>query len=199
MIRTTDCVVAIGASTGGTEAIREVLEGLPATAPGFVIVQHMPPHFTTAFARRLDLLCSLDVREAKSGDTIIGGRVLIAPGGRHMVVRRSGARYFVEIVDGPPVSRHRPSVDVLFRSVSESCGANAIGVILTGMGDDGADGLREMRDSGAVTIAQDEKSSVVFGMPAEAIKREAVQSVVPLSGIGQELMRFAERRNLERA
>jgi len=194
MIRTTECVVAVGASTGGTEAIRELLESAPADAPGFVIVQHMPPHFTSAFAQRLDMLCEIEVREAKDGDTVIGGRALIAPGGRHMVLRRSGARYYVEIVDGPLVSRHRPSVDVLFRSVAEYGGANAIGALLTGMGDDGACGLLEMREAGATTIAQDEASSVVFGMPAEAIELGAAEHVLPMGRIGPEVMRIARSR-----
>jgi two-component system, chemotaxis family, protein-glutamate methylesterase/glutaminase len=181
--RTTRKIVAIGASTGGTEALREILESMPPSAPGIVVVQHMPEGFTAAFAKRLNQLCPIEVKEAANGDHVVGGRVLIAPGNRHLVVHRSGAEYRIEIKDGPPVSRHRPSVDVLFRSVAESAGVNAIGVILTGMGDDGADGLLAMHKAGAITIAQDEATSVVFGMPREAIARGAAQSVQPLSAI----------------
>ncbi len=183
MIETTEKVVVIGASTGGTEALRALLEVLPADAAGIVVVQHMPEGFTRAFAKRLDGLCQISVKEAETNDTILRGRALIAPGNHHVLLKRSGARYFVEIKDGPLVSRHRPSVDVLFRSAARYAGANAVAVIMTGMGDDGARGMLEMKEAGAATIAQDEASCVVFGMPNEAIKRGAVDAVVPLQGI----------------
>ncbi len=180
MIRTTERVVVVGASTGGTEALREFLEVLPADSPGVVVVQHMPENFTASFARRLDGLCRMDVKEAADGDSVLPGRVLIAPGNRHTLLKRSGARYVVEVVHGELVSRHRPSVDVLFRSAATYAGANAIGVIMTGMGDDGARGMLEMHTAGAFTLAQDEASCVVFGMPAEAIKLGAADLVLPL-------------------
>ncbi len=180
---TTHKVVAIGASTGGTEAIRNVLSALPATTPGTVIVQHMPEHFTAAFARRLDGLCEMEVREAKDGDAVVPGLALIAPGNHHMLLQRSGARYYAEIRDGPPVYHQRPSVDVLFHSVARSAGGNAVGVILTGMGGDGASGLLAMRKAGARTFAEDEKSCVVFGMPKEAIRLGAAEEVLPLNRI----------------
>lgn len=183
MVQTTEKVVVVGASTGGTEALRIFLEALPLDSPGIMIVQHMPAHFTSSFAQRLDTLCRVSVKEAENGDTVLRGRALIAPGDRHMLLKRSGARYYAELKDGPLVSRHRPSVDVLFRSAARYAGQNAVGVIMTGMGDDGARGMLEMRESGAHTIAQDEATSVVFGMPMEAIKREAVNRVVPLPGI----------------
>ncbi len=176
-------VVAIGASTGGTEALRLVLEAMPVDAPGLVVVQHMPEGFTTAFARRLNELCRMEVKEAADGDRIVAGRALIAPGNHHMLVHRDGAKYIAEVIDGPLVSRHRPSVDVLFRSVAKAAGPNAIGVIMTGMGSDGAEGLLAMHHVGAVTIAQDEASCVVFGMPKEAIERGAVNKVAALSHI----------------
>ena len=178
-----ESVVGIGTSTGGTQALEYVLGALPRVCPGIVIVQHMPPHFTGAFARRLDQLCQIEVREAEDGDRVLPGRALIAPGGRHLVVQRSGAQYRVGIRDAPPVNRHRPSVDVLFRSLAHCAGRNALGVIMTGMGDDGARGLREMRDAGAHTIAQDEASCVVYGMPKEAVKRDAARSVLALRDI----------------
>lgn len=193
MARTTEMVVCIGASTGGTESLRVVLEALPANAPGIAIVQHMPERFTGAFAKRLNTLCEVDVREAEDGDPVLRGHVLIAPGGRHMMLERQGARYSVSIKDGPLVSRHRPSVDVLFRSAARSVGANAAGVIMTGMGDDGACGMLEMKQSGAFNIAQDEASSVVFGMPKEAIAKGGVDLVVPLNRIANEIMRVAQR------
>jgi two-component system chemotaxis response regulator CheB len=193
MARTTDKVVAIGASTGGTEALRRVLGEMPPDAPGIVVVQHMPPEFTRHFADGLNRTCAIEVREARDGDTVIGGRALIAQGGRHMLLRRSGARYHVELVDGPLVTRHRPSVDVLFRSVAEFAGKNAIGVLMTGMGDDGANGLLEMRDAGARTLAQDEATSVVFGMPAEAIKRGAAEEVVGLGTIARRVMELSSQ------
>ncbi len=194
MLQTTDRVVAIGASTGGTEALRVLLSGLPPDAPGVVVVQHMPEQFTAAFARRLDGLCGVSVKEAADGDTVVGGRVLIAPGNRHTLLHRSGARYHVEVRDGPLVSRHRPSVDVLFRSVARFAGKNAVGVILTGMGDDGAEGMLEMKEAGADTIAQDEATSVVFGMPHEAIRRGGAARVLPLDRIGDEVLRLCGRR-----
>jgi two-component system chemotaxis response regulator CheB len=189
MIQTTERVVAIGASTGGTEAVRVVLEALPVDAPGMVIVQHMPEHFTATFAQRLDGLCAISVKEAADGDPVLRGHALIAPGNRHTLLKRSGARYYVEVRDGPLVARHRPSVDVLFRSVARYAGRNAVGVLMTGMGDDGARGLGEMKEAGALTIAQDEATSVVFGMPAEAIKRGAADQVLPLERIAGSVLR----------
>jgi two-component system chemotaxis response regulator CheB len=193
MARTTEMIVCIGASTGGTESLRQVLEALPAAAPGIVIVQHMPEKFTASFANRLNGLCEVDVKEAADGDAVLRGRVLIAPGNLHTMIERSGANYHVSVKTGPLVSRHRPSVDVLFRSAARSAGANAVGVIMTGMGDDGARGLEEMKQAGAKTIAQDEASSVVFGMPKEAIARGCVDRIVPLSQIAAELLRAAKR------
>ncbi len=189
MARTTEMVICIGASTGGTESLLVVLESLPADSPGIVIVQHMPEKFTEALARRLNTLCAMEVKEAADGDTVLRGRVLIAPGNRHMLLQRSGARYFVAVKDGPLVARHRPSVDVLFRSAARFAGANALGIIMTGMGDDGARGLGEMREAGSRTVAQDEASCVVFGMPKEAIARGAVEKVVPLHLISSEIIR----------
>ncbi len=194
MSRTTEMVVCIGASTGGTEALREVLEALPANSPGIVIVQHMPESFTKAFAKRLNGLCEVDVKEAEDGDTVMRGHVLIAPGGlRHTMLERQGARYVVAVKEGPLVSRHRPSVDVLFRSAARNAGANAVGIIMTGMGDDGARGLLEMKQAGARTIAQDEATSVVFGMPKEAIARDAADRIVPLGTIARELLAASAR------
>lgn len=186
-------VVAIGASTGGTEALRFLLESLPETAPGIVIVQHMPEHFTRAFAERLDQLSAMEVKEAENGDTIFPGRALIAPGAQHLSLMRNGARYFVEVKGGPLVSRHRPSVDVLFHSVARYAGKNALGIMLTGMGRDGAEGMKAMHDAGAVNIAQDENSCIVFGMPKEAIAIGAVDYVVPLADIPQKLLTLAAR------
>lgn len=191
MVKTTEKVVAIGASTGGTEAIRELLQALPLDCPGIVIVQHMPEQFTKSFANRLNEICRITVKEAEQGDSVIRGRALIAPGNKHMLVNRSGARYYVDIKDGPLVNRHRPSVDVMFRSVSRYAGSNAIGVIMTGMGDDGAKGLQEMKEAGAFTIAQDEKSCVVFGMPKEAIKLNCVDKILPLEQIAGSFLRMA--------
>jgi two-component system chemotaxis response regulator CheB len=185
---TSDKVVAIGASTGGTEALKSILESMPPDAPGLVVVQHMPEGFTAAFAQRLNQSCRVEVKEAVNGDRVAAGRALIAPGNLHTMVRRNGAQYAVEVTDGPLVSRHRPSVDVLFRSVAQSAGPNAVGVIMTGMGDDGAAGLLEMKHSGAFTLAQDEASCVVFGMPKEAIERGAVDRVVSLSGITMSIL-----------
>jgi two-component system chemotaxis response regulator CheB len=183
MAETTEKVIVVGASTGGTEALKSLLETLPPDAPGIVIVQHMPELFTHAFANRLDTLCAITVKEAETNDTVLRGRALIAPGNHHLLLRRSGARYFVEIKDGPLVCRHRPSVDVLFRSAARYAGPNAVGVILTGMGDDGARGMLEMKHAGSFNIAQDEASSVVFGMPKEAIKLDGVHKVLSLSHI----------------
>lgn len=191
MIRTTEKVVVVGASTGGTEALRVFLETLPPDSPGIVIVQHMPEGFTRAFAERLDGICRISVKEAADNDTVVRGRALIAPGNRHLLLKRSGARYYVEIKDGPLVSRHRPSVDVLFRSAARYAGKNAVGVIMTGMGDDGAKGMLEMKEAGARTIAQDERSSVVFGMPNEAIKLGGVELVRPLAAIADDVLRIA--------
>jgi two-component system chemotaxis response regulator CheB len=193
MVRTTETVVCIGASTGGTESLRVVLEALPADCPGIAIVQHMPEKFTEAFARRLDGICAMEVKEAADGDTVLRGRVLIAPGNKHMLLQRSGARYYVTVMDGQLVSRHRPSVDVLFRSAARFAGANALGIIMTGMGDDGARGLSEMHGAGSFTIAQDEATSVVFGMPKEAIALGGVDKIVPLDLIAAEIMRAGRR------
>jgi two-component system chemotaxis response regulator CheB len=179
--RTTDKVVAMGASTGGTQALQLVLTAMPHDAPGIVITQHMPEHFTAAFAQRLDELCAITVKEAEDGEQIAVGKALIAPGNRHLVVARSGARYHVRVKDGPLISRHRPSVDVLFKSTASAAGSNAVGVIMTGMGSDGAEGLRSMYDAGAATLAQDEASCVIFGMPKEAIEAGGVQRVAPLT------------------
>ena len=194
MSRTTDRVVAIGLSTGGVQSIEVVLRGLGrTTTPGIVMVQHMPEKFTASLAARLDSQYDLEVMEARDGDRVINGRLLIAPGGRHMRLLRSGAQYVVEVKDGPPVNRHRPSVDVLFRSVAKYAGRNAMGVIMTGMGDDGARGMAEMKAAGARTIAQDEATSVVFGMPKEAIALGCVDRVVGLPQLAGEILRAATR------
>jgi two-component system chemotaxis response regulator CheB len=192
MIQTTEKVVVVGASTGGTEALRVFLQALPADSPGIVIVQHMPEGFTRAFSQRLDGLCKISVKEAANNDTVVRGRALIAPGNHHTLLKRSGARYFVEIKDGPLVSRHRPSVDVLFRSAARYAGKNALGVIMTGMGDDGARGMLEMKEAGATTIAQDEATCIVFGMPNEAIKLGGVDYVRPLESISREVIRLCD-------
>jgi two-component system chemotaxis response regulator CheB len=189
MIQTTEKVVAVGASTGGTEALREFLQAMPLDAPGIVIVQHMPETFTARFAERLNGICAISVKEAVDNDSVLRGQALIAPGNKHVLLRRSGARYFVELKDGPLVSRHRPSVDVLFRSAARYGGRNVVGVIMTGMGDDGAKGMLEMKQAGAYNIAQDEASCIVFGMPAEAIKLGAVDRVLPLASIASEVVR----------
>ncbi len=188
MIKTTDYVVAVGASTGGTEALRVFLEALPLDCPGIVIVQHMPEMFTKSFAMRLNDICKIGVKEAENGDPVLRGRALIAPGNKHILLKRSGAKYYVEVKEGPLVNRHRPSVDVLFRSTAKYAGRNAIGIIMTGMGDDGAKGLLEMKENGAKTIAQDEKSCVVFGMPKEAIKLGASDKILPLKEISKHIM-----------
>ncbi|MBI5878739.1 MAG: chemotaxis response regulator protein-glutamate methylesterase [Chloroflexi bacterium] len=189
-LETTHKVLAIGASTGGVQAIEVVLRGLPAVMPGVVMVQHMPENFTKTFAERLNHNCQLEVREARDNDYVTPGLVLLAPGNHHMVLERSGARYVVRIKDGPPVHHQRPSVDVLFQSVARHAGRNAVGVILTGMGADGAKGLLSMRQSGARTLAQDEKSCVVFGMPKEAIQLGAAEMVVPLNDVSQSVLSF---------
>jgi two-component system chemotaxis response regulator CheB len=193
MARTTETIVCIGASTGGTESLRVVLEALPVDCPGIVIVQHMPEKFTEAFARRLNSLCKVEVKEAADGDTVLRGRVLIAPGNKHTLLHRSGARYYVTVKDGPLVSRHRPSVDVLFRSAAQYAGSNAAGIIMTGMGDDGARGLLEMKTAGARTIAQDEATSVVFGMPREAIELGAADKVLPLEMLASQIIHEGQR------
>jgi two-component system chemotaxis response regulator CheB len=190
MAETTDKVIAIGTSTGGTQALEAVLTKLPAVTSGIVIVQHMPEKFTAMFADRLNSLCALEVREASDGDRVLPGRALIAPGGRHMMLKRSGAQYYVAVADGPVVNRHKPSVDVLFRSVAQVAGRNALGVIMTGMGDDGARGMKEMHDAGAQTVAEDESTCVVFGMPKVAIDLGGVDKVVPLNFIPQEIIAY---------
>ncbi len=189
MIKTTETVISIGASTGGTEALRELLMKLPADSPGIVIVQHMPEVFTRSFAQRLDEVCQITVKEAENNDSVIRGRALIAPGNKHTLLKRSGARYYVEVKDGPLVNRHRPSVDVLFRSTARYAGKNSVGIIMTGMGSDGARGLLEMKQAGAKTAAQDERSCVVFGMPGEAIKLDAAIRVLPLENLHEFILK----------
>ena len=187
LVKTTEKIVAVGASTGGTEAIQTFLESLPLDSPGVIIVQHMPEMFTRQFAERLNQQCNITVKEAQNRDSVIRGQALISPGNKHLLLKRSGARYYVEVADGPLVSRHRPSVDVLFRSVARYAGKNAVGVIMTGMGSDGAQGMLEMKNAGAYTIAQNEKTCVVFGMPKEAIKLNAVDKVMPIFSIAHEV------------
>jgi two-component system, chemotaxis family, protein-glutamate methylesterase/glutaminase len=194
-LKTTERVIAIGASTGGTEAIKDILAHMPADSPGIVITQHMPEAFTASFAQRMDSLSPMVVREAKDGDQIFSGHAFIAPGNRHLLVARSGARYICKINDGPPVNRHRPSVDVLFRSVADNVGPNGVGVILTGMGDDGAQGMREMHEAGIPTFAQDEKTSVVWGMPGSAVKLGAIDEVLPLERISTRILAIAAGNN----
>lgn len=188
MAQTTERIVAMGTSTGGTQALERVLSALPRVCPGIVIVQHMPERFTALFAQRLNSICQLEVLEAEDGQRILPGRALIAPGGKQMQVRRSGAYYYVEVKAGPPVNRHCPSVDVLFRSVAKAAGRNAMGVIMTGMGDDGARGLKEMRDAGSWTLAQDEASSVVYGMPKEAVKLGGASAQIALDQIARAII-----------
>lgn len=197
MQQTTERIIAIGTSTGGTQALEQVLTCLPRVSPGIAIVQHMPEKFTAAFASRLNSLCQIEVREAKHGDRLLPGLALIAPGGKHMMLKRSGAYYYMEVIDGPLVNRHRPSVDVLFRSAAKCAGANVLGVIMTGMGDDGARGLKEMRDAGASTIAQDEATCVVFGMPKEAIRMGGAQRVLPLNEVPRSLLDFGAGKRME--
>ena len=194
VLETTKTVIVVGASTGGTEALKDFLNMLPEDTPGMVIVQHMPEHFTAAFASRLNSFCKMNVKEAADGDEVVTGQVLIAPGNKHTILHRSGLSYFVEVKDGPLVTRHRPSVDVLFRSAAIAAGKNAIGVIMTGMGDDGAKGMKEMHDMGAFNIAQDENTCIVFGMPAEAIKNGGVDVVVPLQNIAKTILRRPLKR-----
>jgi two-component system chemotaxis response regulator CheB len=191
MTETTNRIFAIGASTGGVQALTRVLSAFPGNAPGTVVVQHMPAHFTTSFAQRLDTECAVNVKEADDGDHVVPGRVLIAPGGLHMLLRRSGANYYVSLKDGPPVCRQKPSVEVLFNSVAKYAGQNAVGAILTGMGDDGATGLLNMRQAGAHTVAQDEASCVVFGMPKEAIARGGAEEIAHLDRIAERLIALA--------
>ncbi len=192
MSETTNKVIAIGASTGGTKALQQVLQALPANSPGIVIVQHMPEHFTRAFADRLNSICDMEIKEAENGDQVYPGRALIAPGNSHMLLNRSGAQYFVQLKNGPLVSRHRPSVDVLFKSTARYAGANAVGVIMTGMGSDGAAGLLEMKNSGAQTVAQDEKSCIVFGMPKVAIELGGADEIVSLNNIPRKILDLAQ-------
>jgi two-component system chemotaxis response regulator CheB len=192
-LKTTDKIIAIGASTGGTEAIKEVLLAMPPDAPGIVITQHIPEAFSGPFAKRMDKASAMTVSEAQDGDQILPGHVFIAPGDKHMIVERSGARYYCKLNDGPPVNRHKPSVDVMFRSVAQSVGDNAVGVILTGMGDDGAKGMKEMRDAGASTIVQDEKTSVVWGMPGEAVKLGCADHVMPLGSVTSKVLELIKK------
>jgi two-component system chemotaxis response regulator CheB len=193
--KTTDTLIAIGASTGGTEAIKEVLMAMPPDAPGTVITQHIPEAFSGPFAERMNGISRMIVCEAENGQQILAGHAYIAPGHSHLMVARDGARFVCVINDGPPVNRHKPSVDVLFRSVAQNLGHNAVGVILTGMGDDGAEGLHEMRDAGAFTIAQDEETSVVWGMPGEAVKRGGVDKVVPLGQVAKHVLGAVAKKN----
>jgi len=193
MSETTERIVAIGTSTGGTHALETVLTSLPLDCPGIAIVQHMPEKFTAAFAERLDKLCKLTVREASNGERLLPGHALIAPGGKHLLLKRSGAYYHAEVVDGPHVNRHKPSVDVLFRSVASCAGRNALGIIMTGMGDDGARGLKEVRDAGGDTVAQDEASCVVFGMPKEAIRLGAAAQVLSLPELARAILNWSAR------
>ncbi|VAX20846.1 Chemotaxis response regulator protein-glutamate methylesterase CheB [hydrothermal vent metagenome] len=192
MIATTNKVVAIGASTGGTEALKAVLSRMPANSPGILVVQHMPETFTKAFAERLNMVSDLNIKEAQNGDSVVTGSCLVAPGNKHMLLRRSGARYYVDVKDGPLVCRHKPSVEVLFNSAAKVGGKNAIGVIMTGMGADGAKGMSAMKESGASTIAQDERSCVVFGMPKEAIKLGCVDKIEALDKIPEAILAFAK-------
>ena len=195
LTRTTNKIIAIGSSTGGTQALERILTKLPANTPGIVITQHMPEHFTASFAERLDTLCAMQVKEAAEGDSVVPGKVLIAKGNYHMILRRSGARYFVQVKPGPAVNRHRPSVDVLFKSVARYAGKNVVGVILTGMGNDGAKGMLEMKNAGAITIAQNESSCIVFGMPKEAIAEGGVDHIVPLNSIHNKIMECVEEKH----
>lgn len=195
IIKTTEIVVVVGASTGGTEAITVLLQNLPVDFPGIVVVQHMPEQFTASFANRLNDICNISVKEAENGDPIMKGRALIAPGNFHTMVKQSSSRYYVEVTQGPFVNRHRPSVDVLFRSAARYAGSNSVGILLTGMGDDGAKGLLELKNSGAKTIAQDEESCIVFGMPKEAIKLNAADKVLPLTKIPGYLLSIFNQKN----
>lgn len=194
----TEPVIVVGASTGGTEALKDFLTMLPEDSPGIVIVQHMPEHFTASFAQRLDGLCRISVREAEDGDMVQKGQALIAPGNHHLLLKREGKDYYVEVKDGPLVSRHRPSVDVLFRSAARYAGKNAVGIIMTGMGDDGSKGMKEMHDAGAYNIAQDEATCIVYGMPGEAVKAGAVDKIVPLQEIAQTMLNVAKLKSVNR-
>jgi len=198
-LRTTERIIAIGASTGGTEAIKEVLLYLPPDTPGVVIAQHIPKLFSGAFARRMNSVCQLSVCEAEDGQQVLRGHAYIAPGDKHLQLVRDGARYVCRLDEGPPVNRHKPSVDVLFRSVAQQAGRNAIGVILTGMGKDGAVGLKEMRDAGSRTIAQDEATSIVWGMPGEAVSMDAAEEVLPLEGIHSRILALADEMDITRS
>jgi two-component system chemotaxis response regulator CheB len=198
-LRTTERIIAIGASTGGTEAIKEVLLYLPPDTPGVVIAQHIPKLFSGAFARRMNSVCQLSVCEAEDGQQVLRGHAYIAPGDKHLLLVRDGARYVCRLDEGPPVNRHKPSVDVLFRSVAQQAGRNAIGVILTGMGKDGAVGLKEMRDAGSRTIAQDEATSIVWGMPGEAVSMDAAEEVLPLEGIHSRILALADEMDITRS
>lgn len=191
-LKTSDKIIAIGASTGGTEAISTVLAAMPPTAPALVITQHIPAAFSAAFARRLDGLSALQVHQAEDGESILAGHAYIAPGDRHLLVERSGARYYCRLNDGPPVSRHKPSVDVMFRSVAQHAGPNAVGVMLTGMGDDGAQGMLEMKQAGAQTLVQDETSSIVWGMPGAAIRLGAAEQILPLHNIAETVLQWCQ-------
>lgn len=193
MIETTEKIIVVGASTGGTEALTHFLKGMPADCPAIVIVQHMPEKFTASFAQRLNAICTISVKEAEDKDSLLRGQALIAPGGKHTLLKRSGARYFVEVRDGPLVSRHKPSVDVLFRSAATYAGANAVAAILTGMGDDGARGMVELKEAGAYTVAQDEDTCVVFGMPKEAIQMGGIHKILPLDRIASEVVKECRR------
>ncbi|NOT10216.1 MAG: chemotaxis response regulator protein-glutamate methylesterase [Methylococcaceae bacterium] len=198
MVETTDRVIVIGTSTGGTQALEFLFTQLPRTAPAIVVVQHMPEHFTAAFAKRLNSICQVTVKEAENNDRALPGVILIAPGRKHMLLQRNGAQYRVCVKEGPLVSRHRPSVDVLFRSSAQAAGANAVGIILTGMGDDGAHGIKEMHDAGALTVAQDEASCIVYGMPKEAVKLGGVDVSLPLSAIPQLILQAPSRRQFKK-
>jgi len=192
-LNTTDKFIAIGASTGGTEAVKEVLMALPSDVPGIVITQHIPASFSNSFARRLDEYTNLTVREVKGGEQILPGHAYLAPGDQHLIIKRTGAKYICQLNDGPEINRHKPSVDVLFRSVAQSAGPNAMGIMLTGMGADGAQGLLEMKEAGAFNVAQDEKTSVVWGMPGAAVKLNAVDEVLPLDHVAREIMKYARK------
>jgi len=193
LTKTTNKIIAIGASTGGTQALEHVLRGFPSNSPGTVIVQHMPAGFTKSFAARLNELCQLEVKEAENGDTVVPGKVLLAPGNFHMLLKRSGANYYVEVKEGPLVNRHRPSVEILFNSTAKVAGPNAVGIMLTGMGADGATGMRSMRDAGARTICQNEASCVVFGMPKAAIEAGAAEFIEPLSKIAAKTLELSSK------
>lgn len=196
-LNTTDKFIAIGASTGGTEAVKEVLMALPSDVPGIVITQHIPGTFSSSFARRLNEYSNLRVAEAKNGDQVLPGHAYLAPGDKHLLIKRTGAKYICELNDGPEVNRHKPSVDVLFRSIAQSAGPNAMGIMLTGMGADGAQGMLEMKQAGAFTVAQDEKTSVVWGMPGAAVKLNAVDKILPLDQVAREILNYARKHEIK--